>query len=60
MKHVDQFGDSGKGVRDALQLVLKKNGKPVAGVHVDKDNTEIRSPTLQRDERTGSDDAVGR
>ena len=33
--------------RGAVQILLKKSGKPVGGIYVD-DNREYRSPTLDK------------
>jgi hypothetical protein len=34
---------------DTVQVILKKRGKPVAGIYKD-DEREIRSPTLKEEE----------
>jgi len=35
--------------RDTLQILLKKQGKPVAAIYKDNER-EIRSPSLKKDE----------
>ena len=48
--------DSLRPKGDVLQLVLKKQGRPVAGIYVDEKGEETRSPALQNSEEVRDHD----